>query len=198
MEDIRDKHDGHLTTGIFGTKFMLDTLSKEGHTETAYGIVNQPGMPGWGWMLENGATTLWEHWAGSDNTFSKNHPMFGSVSQWFFNWLGGIRPASDAVGFDKILIAPQPVGDLRWAKAQYRSVRGLVTSEWKKDGGNFGLHVTIPVGASAMVFVPAKDAASVTEGGKPVNQADAVEFLRMERGAAVFAVGSGTYDFVSR
>ena len=197
LEDIRGKHQGHLSTGIFGTKFMLDALSAEDHAEAAYGIVNQAAMPGWGWMLENGATTLWEHWAGSDNTFSQNHPMFGSVSQWFFNWLGGIRPASDAVGFDKILIAPQPVADLTWAKAQYRSVRGLVKSEWKHDGGKFELHVAIPVGATATVFVPARNAASVDEGGLPASEAGGVRFLRMERGAAVFAVGSGSYDFAS-
>ena len=198
VEDIRDKHKGHLSTGIFGTKFMLEELSARGQAATAYGIVNQPDMPGWIWMMEHGATTLWEHWEGSDNTFSQNHPMFGSVSQWFFNWLGGIRPAPDAVGFDKILIAPQPVGDLRWAKAEYRSVRGPVKSAWKKENETFTLQVAIPVGATATVFVPAKDAARVSEGGKPVAEVEGVKFLRFERGAAVFAVSSGNYEFTSR
>lgn len=198
VEDIRGKHKGHLTTGIFGTKFMLETLSNEGQAALAFDIANQPDFPGWGWMLENGATTLWEHWAGSDNTFSNNHPMFGSISQWFFNCPGGIRPAADAVGFDKILIAPQPVGDLQWVNATYQSARGPVTCEWKKTGGQFELHVAVPVGATASVAVPAKDAAGVTEGGKPAGAAEGVKFLHMDRGAAVFAVAAGTYDFVSR
>ena len=198
LEDIRDKNSGHLSTGIFGTKFMLAELSGAGHAETAYGIVNQPDMPGWRWMMENGATTLWEHWKGSDNTFSQNHPMFGSVSEWFFHWIGGIRPAPDAVGFDKIVIAPQPVGDLKWAKAAYQSIRGPVVSEWKKDAGVFELHIKIPVGATATVFVPAKEAAAVTEGGKPAGQAEGVKFLRMDGQSAVFAVGSGSYDFSAR
>jgi len=198
VEDIRGKHKNHLSTGIFGTKFMLDALSNNDNAALAYDIANQPDFPGWGWMLANGATTLWEHWAGSDNTFSNNHPMFGSISQWFFNCLGGIRPAADAVGFDRILIAPQPVGDLQWVKATYQSVRGPVTSEWKKDGGQFELHVMVPFGATATVFVPAREAARVTEGGKPASQAEGVSFLRLERGAAVFAVGGGSYDFVSR
>jgi alpha-L-rhamnosidase len=197
LEDIRDKHKGHLSTGIFGTKFMLEVLTNEGQAAVAYDIVNQPDMPGWGWMLKNGATTLWEHWAGSDNTYSNNHPMFGSVSQWFFNALGGIRPAPDAAGFDKILIAPQPVGDLTWVKSAYQSARGPVKSEWKKAGGKLELHVEVPVGATATVLVPAKDEAGVTEGGKPASQAEGVRFLRFERGAAVFAVGAGNYDFVS-
>ena len=79
--------------------------------------------------------------------------MFGSVSQWFFQWLGGIRPAADAVGFDKILIAPQPCGDLTWATSEYKSCRGLIKSSWKKDQAVFTLKVTIPVGATATVFV---------------------------------------------
>ena len=198
LEDIRDKHQGHLSTGIFGTKFMLDVLSNNGSAQVAYDIANQPGFPGWGWMLDNGATTLWEHWAGSDNTFSNNHPMFGSVSQWFFNCPGGIRPADDAVGFDKILIAPQVLGDLQWVKASYQSVRGPVTCEWKKADGKLEIQVAVPVGATATVWVPATDAAGVTEGGKPAAEAEGVEFLRMERGAAVFAVGAGSYGFVSR
>jgi alpha-L-rhamnosidase len=198
LDDIRGKHKGHLSTGIFGTKFMLEALSNNGNAGVAFDMVNQADFPGWGWMLENGATTLWEHWAGSDNTYSNNHPMFGSVSQWFFNCPGGIRPAAEAVGFDKILIAPQTVGDLRWVKATYQSARGAVTCEWKLAAGTLEMHVAVPVGATATVWVPAKDAAGVTEGGKPAGQAEGVTFLRMERGAAVFAVGGGTYGFVSR
>ena len=197
VDDIRGRHKSHLSTGIAGTKFMFDALSTNGQAALAFTLANQPDFPGWGWMLDTGATTLWEHWAGSDNTCSNNHPMFGSISQWFFNCLGGIRPAADAVGFDKILIAPQPVGDLQWVKATYQSARGPVTSEWKKDGQRFELHVVVPFGASARVAVPARDGASVTEGGQPAGRAEGVEFLRMEHGAAVFAVAGGTYDFVS-
>lgn len=198
LEDIRDKRHGHLSTGILGTKVMLDALSSNGCAETAYQIANQADFPGWGWMLENGATTLWEHWAGSDNTYSNNHPMFGSISQWFFNCLGGIRPAADAVGFDKILVAPQTVGDLQWVKCSYQSVRGPVTCEWKKSAAGLELRVTVPVGATATVWVPAKDAAAVTEGGKPAAQAEGVKFLRNETGSAVFAVAAGSYVFGSR
>lgn len=122
-------HDEHLTTGIFGTKYLLATLSDAGRADVAYDIVNQRTFPGWGYMLERGATTLWEHWEFSDNTYSHNHPMFGSVSEWFYKTLAGIQPAPDAVGFDRIIIKPEPVGDLKWVKASYKSVRGTVVSE---------------------------------------------------------------------
>ena len=135
VRDIEDAHAGHLTTGIFGTKFMLHALADAGRADVAYRIVNQSTFPGWGYMLENGATTLWEHWEFSDNTYSHNHPMFGSVSEWFYKVLAGINAAPDAVGFDKIIIRPQPVGDLQWVKASYDSVHGKVVSEWSREAG---------------------------------------------------------------
>ena len=197
LENLQSARAGHLTTGILGTKFLLDSLSANGQAETAYAIVNQPDFPGWRWMLKNGATTLWEHWALEENTFSHNHPMFGSVSQWFFQWLGGIQPAPDAVGFDRILIRPQPVKDLEWVRCTYDSIRGPIVSNWQRRGAALTLEVTIPANATATVHVPAASAAAVTESGKPAAEADGVKFLRMEANAAVYAVGSGTYRFES-
>jgi alpha-L-rhamnosidase len=195
--DIVDLHQGHLSTGIFGTKYMLNALTDLGRADLAYGMVNQRTFPGWGYMLENGATTLWEHWAMSDNTYSHNHPMFGSVSEWFYKGLGGINPASDAVGFDKVMIKPHPVAGLDWVKTSYNSVRGKIVSEWKKDGDKFKLRVRVPVGASATVFLPAKDESSIAEGARPVEQANGVRLVRMENGHAIIAIDSGEYEFTS-
>ena len=191
-------HDGHLTTGIFGTKYMLNALTDEGRADEAYEIVNQKTFPGWGYMLENGATTLWEHWAGSDNTYSLNHPMFGSVSEWFYKALGGIRPADDAVGFDKVIIQPQPVGDLNWVTCSYNSVRGKIESSWKREGGRLVLRVIIPPNASAVIHVPARAADVVLEGGKPAAGVDGLKFLRMDGDVAVFTAVSGRYEFMSQ
>jgi alpha-L-rhamnosidase len=197
VRDIVDARQGHLTTGIFGTKYLLNALADSGRADVAWGIVNQRTFPGWGYMLENGATTLWEHWEFSDNTYSHNHPMFGSVSEWFYKVLGGINPAPDAVGFDKIIIRPQPAGDLKWVKASHESVQGKIVSEWRKEDGLFKLHIRIPAGAVATVFLPAKDGAEITESGKLVDRVAGVHLLRREDGNAVFAVGSGEYDFAS-
>lgn len=191
-------HDKHLTTGIFGTKYMLNVLTDSGKADLAYDIVNQKTFPGWGYMLENGATTLWEHWEGSDNTYSHNHPMFGSVSEWFYKALGGIQAAPDAVGFDKIIIRPQPVGDLTWVKCSYNSVRGKIGSSWDRKNGELRMHVIIPPNTTAIVYVPAKAVKAVTEGSKSAKSAEGLTFLRMEDNAAVFAAVSGHYEFVSR
>jgi len=196
VRDI-EAHGGHLTTGIFGTKFMLHTLADLGRADMAFEVVNQRTFPGWGYMLENGATTLWEHWQFSDNTYSHNHPMFGSVSEWFYRVLGGINAAPDAVAFDRIIIRPQPVGDLKWVKATYDSVRGNVVSDWTREGGRFRLRVRVPVGATATVFLPAKEGTPILEGGKPVERASGVRLASREGGNAVLEFGSGNYTFQS-
>lgn len=163
LDDVR-KHGGHLTTGIFGTPYMLTSLSDLGHAETAYEIVNQRSFPGWGHMLANGATTLWEHWELSDNVYSHNHPMFGSVSAWFFQRLAGIAPAPDAVGFDRIVLQPGFVKDLTEVKGRYESPRGPIVSEWAgRDEVRW--HVSIPPGTTARVQVRCRSMAEVNEDG---------------------------------
>lgn len=196
VDDILKRHDGHLTTGIFGTDCMLQALTQSGHADVAYTVVNQRTFPGWGHMLEQGATTLWEHWEYSDNTFSHNHPMFGSVSAWFFYCLAGIRAAPDAIGFDRIIIAPQIAGDLSWVRASHDSVRGTVRSEWALDGGRLSLAVDIPANAIATIHLPAALSASIVEGGRPASESPGLTLIRREERAAVFEAGSGEYRFV--
>ena len=198
LTELRRAPEPHLTTGIFGTKFVLEVLSREHQSDLASAIVSQKSSPGWGQMLEQGATTLWEHWQGSDNTYSQNHPMFGSVSQWFYQWLGGIQPAADAVGFDQIIICPQLPAGLDWVRCHHDSVRGRIVSNWRRDGGRLTMEVTIPGNTRATIHVPTKDAAGVTESGKPTAEADGVKFLRLENNTAVYEVGSGTYQFQSQ
>lgn len=196
--DVLEAHQGHLTTGIFGTKYMLDALTREGRADVAYTVANQRTFPGWGHMLERGATTLWEHWEFSDNTYSHNHPMFGSVSEWFFKGIAGIQPDPQAEGFDRIVIRPNPVGELTWARASYQSARGPIQSDWKKEAGKLTLRVSVPPNTTAAVYVPSADPNRVTEGGRSATRAPGVRLLRSDRSASVFEVGSGEYEFVAR
>ena len=167
---------------------MLDMLSETGRADVAYTIANQKTFPGWGYMVENGATTLWEHWAYSDNVYSHNHPMFGSISEWFFKHLAGIRPAADAVGFDKAVIQPRFIPELDWVKAHHDTVRGRIVSEWRRNGETIALRVVIPVGATAKVVLPSKSAEEVPGAKEPTENA----------GEAIYGIGSGEYEFVFR
>jgi alpha-L-rhamnosidase len=190
-------HDDHVSAGMFATKYIPDLLSASGHGEVAFRMVGQRTFPGWAYMLSHGATTIWEHWAFSDNTYSHNHPMFASISQWFYRRLAGIMPDSGAVGYDRILIRPDRTAGLQWAKATYNSINGPVESSWKKRGGRFMLHVVIPVGSMARIFVPA-DQGIVTEGGRPAATAPGLQPLGKKGRYAVFRAAAGVYDFVSR
>lgn len=195
LENIRGERKGHLSTGIMGTKFMLQELSGSGHAEVAYDIVQQTNFPGWGWMLANGATTLWEHWALDADTYSHSHPMFGSVSQWFINWLGGIQPHPEAIGFDRIVIRPQPVADLKWVKSSYNSARGRIVSNWSRESGRLRFEIEIPANTTAEIFLPTRKVDAITEGGKPAASQPGIKFFRKEGRAVVFEVGSGRYLF---
>jgi alpha-L-rhamnosidase len=155
-------------------------------------MVDRRDFPGWGHMLDRGATTLWEHWKFSDNTFSHNHPMFGSVSQWFYNWLGGIEPDSGAVGFDRFTFHPQFLDGLDWVRCTYRSVRGPITCNWKRDGDRVSLELLIPVNTSATLILPA---GSLTENGKPAAESIGVKKVSAGGEKAAFSLESGRYRF---
>ncbi|HPS01425.1 MAG TPA: family 78 glycoside hydrolase catalytic domain [Candidatus Sumerlaeota bacterium] len=201
VDHILNKQKGHNTAGIFGTRMSLMALSDLGRADVAYTMVGQKTFPGWGFMFEKGATTLWEHMEFSDNVYSHNHPMFGSVSEWFYRHVAGIAPAPDAVGFDRIVIAPKPGGGLTWATGVYRSVRGRVRCHWERaasDGGDkLKMEVEIPANTVAEIHVPARSASDVREGGQPAEKAAGLKFLRQEGGAAVYRAGSGRYAFES-
>lgn len=199
VADLTAPADGpRLATGIFGTHFLLDQLSQQGRNDLAYALANRKTFPSWGWMLENHATTLWEHWAGSDGTYSNNHPMFGSISGWFFHWVGGIQPAPDAVGFDRILIRPQPVADLQWVKCSHQSVRGPIESNWSFNAAGTEYDIVIPTGAVATVQLPGTAGDSITESGDPIESAKGVKALSSTPELHRLQVGGGSYRFTVR
>jgi alpha-L-rhamnosidase len=184
-----------LTTGIYGTRLLLGELSRNGRSDLAYALANRKTFPSWGWMLENDATTLWEHWAGSDNTFSNNHPMFGSISEWFFQWLGGIQPASDAVGFDRILIRPQLVSGLEWVKCSHRSIRGPIESNWSVTSAASQFEIVIPPNTTAIVELPTGKGGKLTESAKAISESSDIKILTPAPGVHRLQVGSGRYVF---
>ncbi|MDR3716955.1 MAG: family 78 glycoside hydrolase catalytic domain [Puia sp.] len=195
-EDILGRSRGHLTTGIFGTKMLFDVLRRYDRNDIAWMINTQDGYPGYGYMIKKGATTLWETWEEPDQA-SWNHPMFGSVSEWFYRSLLGINPAEDAVGMDKVELKPYIPGGLRFAKGYYQSVRGRISSEWEKKGGVLYWRIVIPPNTSARIFVPCGQGDTLFESGRPVPDAGGEGFLFAGRasGFSIFEAGSGSYHF---
>jgi alpha-L-rhamnosidase len=184
-----ERHKGHLSTGIFATKMMFDVLRKNDQNELAYQIANQKDFPSWGYMLAKGATTLWETWAYSDNVYSQNHPMFGSVDEWFYKSLLGINAA--APGFQKIIIKPQPAG-LTSADGFYESVSGKIACAWKIEKNTFLMNVEIPPNTTAEIWIPSLENAKITKNNHTIDQ-----IMRFEKGYVVLQIGSGIYEFKS-
>jgi alpha-L-rhamnosidase len=197
IKELTAPADGpSLTTGIFGTRFLLEQLSQRGRHDLAFQLADRKTFPSWGWMLENDATTLWETWKESDNTFSHNHPMFGSISAWFYRHLGGIQIAEDSIGADRILIRPQPIDGLEWVKCSHRTIRGMIASNWKVSDATSEYEIVIPPDVTAIVELPQKAGDVVTESGKAIADTQNVGVLPDQASAHRFKVSSGHYQFV--
>lgn len=207
FDDIVYRHDSHLTTGIIGTKYIMELLTRQGAADLAYDIAVQTTYPSWGYMIQNGATTLWELWQKREGPSmnSHNHPMFGSVGSWLYKALAGINLQPGSVGFERILVQPQPVRDLRHASGSLRTVRGEVSCSWARREKSFELEVAVPFGSEAEVVLPRLNLRDVmvTEGTVVVWERNAfrpgapgVGSGQEKGGNLSFMVGSGRYRFV--
>jgi len=195
VRDVR-AHTNAFTAGDVGYRYLLRALAEGGRSDVIFDMNNQSDKPGYGYQLKQGATSLTEAWNARRGS-SQDHFMLGQIQEWFYRDLAGIGPDPTGPGFKKIIINPQPVGDLTWVKASYDSIRGRIVSDWKRDSDRFTLDVTIPANTTATVYVPANSAEAVTESGRPAASSNGVVLLWFENGRAVFAVESGKYEFNS-
>jgi alpha-L-rhamnosidase len=154
-------------------------------------------VPGYGYQLSKGATSLTESWAALKYV-SNNHMMLGHLMEWFFSGIGGIRQASGSDSYRNIIISPEIVGDLKWAETKFSSVWGDIVSNWKIEGDEILINVSVPVSCKAVVYIPQADPGNIFEGGKPVGQSEHVRVLGVESGKTLCEVPSGNYSFRSK
>lgn len=193
----------HLRTGFIGTPLLLPALSAVDRDDLAYTMLLHKDYPSWGYEVVNGATTMWERWNSimPDGSFgpvdmnSFNHYAYGAVGDWMYQHIGGLTALSP--GYKRSRIAPSIGGGLTHGSGRLKTVYGLLSSAWSTAGGGLVLKVTVPVNTVAEVHVPAASASAVTVGGRPASRASGVRFLRMEKGAAVFEIGSGAATFAT-
>ena len=188
------KNSGHIDAGMHGTYFLLKYLMEQDRNDLIYQMVSKRDYPSWGYMLDQGATTIWEDWSGG---MSHIHDTLISVGSWFIQGMGGIRIDEKSPGFRHFFIKPGVVGDLTFARARYRSPYGTIVSNWRLERGVLHLDVTVPPGTTATVHVPTSKPAAVTEGRRPAAQSPGVraDGVGVEKGKAVFEVDSGEYAF---
>lgn len=194
VNDIR-KHHNSLTSGDIGYRYLLKVLDDEDRSDVIYEMNNRTDVPGYGYQLEKGATSLTESWQALSSV-SNNHLMLGHLMEWLYAGLAGIRQSENSVAFKNIIILPDLVGNITSAKATYQSVYGLISSDWRKENHEFKLKVTIPANTSATIYLPADSSSVIEEGNSSMHDREDVKLAVYEKGKALIKVGSGTYTFI--
>jgi alpha-L-rhamnosidase len=195
LVELIKARDWHLSTGFLGTPRLLPALSETGHTDVAYRLLLQTTFPSWGYQIGKGATTMWERWdairpngAFEDarmNSF--NHYAYGSVGEWMYQNIAGIRSATP--GFQKMIIKPVPGSGVSSATSKFDSAYGPIAVSWQARNGQFSLDTEIPVNTTAEIWVPASEGHSI--------DADGAKLLYRKDDWAVYQAGSGKYHFAT-
>lgn len=195
LREIAAKGD-HLDTGALGTRELLNELTRRGHGELVYTLVTQPTYPSFRFIVDQGSTTWWEGWEPTVRSYDHTFVQ-GTIDQWLIERVAGIRPL--APGYRKVLLSPGPVGEIGRVHAATATPQGEVSLDWKRSGsGRFELRAEVPVGATAVVDVPAARASDVREGGRQATRADGVrQVTGAPSGSVRFEVASGSYRFTT-
>ena len=201
-QKIHVESNDHISTGLIGTQYLFRGLTEYGNTDLAFKLASNTTYPSYGYMIANGATTIWELWNGNTadpNMNSQNHVMMlGDLITWFYENLAGIRTDKEAVGFKKITMKPSLPDGLEFVNASYKSSYGLIKSDWKKNNGILEWNISIPANTSAKIFVPARSMDDVMESGKSLSQSEDVKIIGWKDGAMIVEVPSGEYQFKSK
>ena len=201
LDKLEQESHGHIGTGLIGGQWLMRVLSDNGRADVALQLATQRTYPSWGYMVQKGATTIWELWNGdtADPAMnSGNHVMLvGDLGVWLFEYLAGIRPDPSQPGFKHIVLRPETACGLAWVRATHSSPYGLIASEWKKDGAKLHWHIRVPVNTTATICVPASSAATVFESGRSAQRARGLTYQAFENGRAVFEAQPGVFDFES-
>lgn len=166
VNTIEVTNNGHLSTGVIGTQWLMRTLTNNGRADLAYKLATNRTYPSWGYMIENGATTIWELWHGNvanPSMNSQNHVMLlGDLIVWFYENLAGIKSDPTNPGFKNIIMKPSFIGDLDFIKASHESMYGTIKSHWRKNDNSVIWEITIPANSTADVYIPTKNANLIT------------------------------------
>ncbi len=195
VADVR-AHNNHLTAGDVGFHYVIEALLAGGRSDVINDMVSRTDAPSYGYQLKMGATSLTEAW-NANPTSSQNHFMLGHAEEWFYRGLAGLdfdlsRPAGE-----QIILRPQMVSGTGSAGAVYDSAVGRVAVAWKNTQGRTEIDATVPVGRSALVYVPGASPDGIVESGRPAKKATGVTWVRSEAGEQVFRVESGEYHFAA-
>jgi alpha-L-rhamnosidase len=193
VNDIR-KHNNGITAGDIGYRYLLRVLDEAGRSDVIFDMNNRSDVPGYGYQIAHGATSLTESWQGN-RISSNNHFMLGHLMEWFYSGLGGISSDTGSTAFKHIIIRPEPVGDVKHVKVKFLSPYGTIANEWTKTDQLFVMNLVIPANTQSTIYLPAKTSSVIKEAGRNVKDSNNIKFIKFENGKAVLEVGAGKYSF---
>ncbi|MEM9913576.1 MAG: family 78 glycoside hydrolase catalytic domain [Planctomycetota bacterium] len=204
LAELVEARGAKPSTGFVGTAYLLPVLTRFGHHELAYRTLNTREYPSLGYMIDHGATTVWERWdsdkLGPDMN-SRNHFCFGAMAQWMYEDLVGIKPDPEATGFRRVLLTPGPVGDLTFAEFTYTTPQGDIDIHWEVADDVLHYDVTLPPNVTAELCLPTADVKTIVAEG---DHADATRSARKPDRetalgtCAVFELAAGTHRLRTR
>lgn len=148
----------HLGTGFLATGDLLPVLADAGRSDVAYELLFQRSAPSWLYMIDRGATTIWEDWEGIDADGvahdSLNHYSKGAVIRFLHTHTLGLRQAPGSVAWESALIAPVPGPSLTWARGTHETPNGTIAVDWRLEDGELRIRADIPAATSARIVFP--------------------------------------------
>ncbi len=190
-----NENNNALTAGDIGYRYLLRVLEQEGQSQLISRMNSRSDVPGYGFQLAKGATSLTESWAGLRDV-SNNHMMLGHLMEWFYSGLGGIRQMPGSKGYEHILIAPDIPDGITWVEAVCQTIHGEIASSWNISDNNLTLKVTIPPNCTATVEIPFSDPGRITEKGIQITSSGFVKNVESKAGRTTCEISSGDYIFV--
>lgn len=189
------EREGHLDTGIFGTQFFFEVLADNGLNDLAYSVMNKKTQPSYGWWVENGNTTFWEHWF---RPGSGNHPMFGGGISWFYRKLAGMNTDPKAPGYRNIIFKPQVIKGLDYVSYSNLTPQGTAGIEWSFTDESFEVNLQVPSGSKAQLYFPLVEGftKTVLENSNSIEANN--EFVRLVSSTEdyhIIEISSGNYNF---
>ncbi len=199
-EIIEVDNNGHLSVGLVGAQWLMRSLTENGMEDLAWKLATNTTFPSWGYMVENGATSIWELWnatTAAPKMNSQNHVMMlGDLLIWYYEDIAGIKTDSQKTGFKKIIMDPLFPNELDRAQASYASVYGTIQSNWQKSKNNFQWNISIPANTTATVYLPETDKKKINESGKALKDVYGILSMTTESGKLKIELGSGNYQFI--
>jgi alpha-L-rhamnosidase len=198
VDKIKANHE-MLATGFLGTPYLLEELTKAGYQDLAFKLLLNTGYPSWGYMVEHGATTMWERWNGdqmiSDPSMnSYNHYAYGAVADWIYRYVAGVDATPEDVGFHTVVLNPHFDARLGHVDFDYQSPMGPIHSDWKVEGNKAVWHVTLPANTTGWLPVSTPEAMKYKMDGVPLNQNPKAKFAK-QNGKTGVELQPGSYNF---